>query len=106
VRHRHPFKRIAVQEADDILERPDIAVLDVRDATSFREKHIDGAQHVSHANVSIWLGGLSKAIPVLIYCYHGQASQEYAQMFSDFGFTEVYSLDGGYQAWCSRPQTR
>ncbi len=25
-------------------------------------------------------------------------------MFSDFGFAEVYSLDGGYDAWINRPQ--
>jgi len=36
---------------------------------------------------------------VLLYCYHGNASQTYGQMFADFGFAEVYSLDGGFAAW-------
>jgi hypothetical protein len=33
----------------------------------------------------------------MIYCYHGNASQVYASMFSDFNFREVYSVDGGYE---------
>src|SRR6266568_8889111 len=58
---------------------------------------------VSHANISAVLGTTAKAQPILIYCYHGNASREYAQIFSDFGFSEVYSLDGGYEAWRTRP---
>ena len=27
-----------------------------------------------------------------------------AQLFSDFGFINCYSLDGGYEAWKDRPQ--
>jgi len=38
-------------------------------------------------------------VPVLLVCYHGNASQTYGQMFADFGFAEVYSLDGGFAAW-------
>ncbi len=37
--------------------------------------------------------------PVLIYCYHGNASQVRAQTFADFRFKKVYSLDGGYESW-------
>ena len=48
------------------------------------------------------LSATPKDAPVLIYCYHGNASQEFAQIFSDFRFREVYSLDGGYEAWSKR----
>ena len=36
---------------------------------------------------------------LLIYCYHGHTSQHLAEFFSDFGFKDVYSLEGGYEAW-------
>ena len=41
---------------------------------------------------------LNKDAPVLVYCYHGNSSQEYAQMLADFRFNQVYSVDGGFAA--------
>jgi rhodanese-related sulfurtransferase len=102
MRPRTPFQRIDVQRAEALFARGDLAVLDVRDAGSFDQSHIDGAQHVTSANLSAVLGATAKTRTILIYCYHGNASREYAQIFSDFGFPEVYSLDGGYEAWRNR----
>jgi thiosulfate sulfurtransferase len=36
---------------------------------------------------------------LLIYCYHGHASEHLAEIFTDFGFKDVYSLVGGYASW-------
>lgn len=102
MRQRHPFRRIVVEQFDDI-RRNAALVLDVRNARSYQEGHIDGAVHVSHANVAALIQVTARKTPILIYCYHGNASQEFGQMFSDFGFAEVYSLDGGYEAWSRRP---
>jgi thiosulfate/3-mercaptopyruvate sulfurtransferase len=103
MRRRTPFRRIDVAEAKGLLERGDLLVLDARDAGSFEKSHVEGAQRISSANLSAVVGGTAKARSILIYCYHGNASREYAQIFSDFGFGEVYSLDGGYEAWCGQP---
>jgi rhodanese-related sulfurtransferase len=102
MRPRIPFQRIDAQRAESLFARSDLAVLDVRDAGSFDQSHIDGALHVTSANLSAVLGATARTRPILVYCYHGNASREYAQIFSDFGFAEVYSLDGGYEAWRSR----
>lgn len=103
MRQRNPFQRIDCHQAELLFGRSDLLLLDARDAGSFATSHIDGAEPLSSANLSTYLGGTLKNRPVLIYCYHGNASREYAQMFSDFAFTEVYSLDGGYEAWRTRP---
>jgi rhodanese-related sulfurtransferase len=105
MRHRQQFRRIGVDEAQRVVRRNDVLVLDVRDAVSFGNAHVDGAQHVSTANLSDVIDGTARSRPILIYCYHGNASREYARIFADFGFSEVYSLDGGYEAWSSRPRT-
>jgi len=102
MRPRTPFRRIGVAEAALLLERGDLLLLDARDAGSFETSHIDGARPVSSANLAAVINATAKTRPILIYCYHGNASQELAQIFSDFGFTDVYSLDGGYQAWRAR----
>jgi rhodanese-related sulfurtransferase len=104
MRPRTPFRRIDVQHAENLLSRGDLVVLDARDVGSFEKSHVTDAQRVSSHNLSALLNATTKTRPILIYCYHGNASREYAQIFSDFGFSEVYSLDGGYEAWRTRPQ--
>jgi rhodanese-related sulfurtransferase len=99
MRRRIPFRCIDVDAAAELLRRGDVRSFDVRDAASFATGRIDRAEHVTQANLSTFITGTAKTTPILIYCYHGHASREYAQTFSDFGFVEVYSLDGGYEAW-------
>jgi thiosulfate/3-mercaptopyruvate sulfurtransferase len=99
MRPRIPFQRIDIGEAAELLQRDDVLRFDVRDQASFAAGHLAGAQHLTQRNLSELIAGTTRRTPILIYCYHGHASQEYAQTFSDFGFMEVYSLDGGYEAW-------
>jgi rhodanese-related sulfurtransferase len=99
---RTPFQRIDVAAAEILLSYSDPLVLDARDARSFATSRIVGAQPVSSANLGALIGATARTRPILIYCYHGNASRDYAQTFSDFGFSEVYSLDGGYEAWRAR----
>lgn len=103
MKRRTPFRCVGIPDAEDMIRRSDVLVVDVRDTESFKRGHIVGAQHVSMANLFHVINGMEKDRPVLICCYHGHASREYAQVFTDFGFSEVYSLDGGYEAWRRRP---
>ncbi|HTV32218.1 MAG TPA: ankyrin repeat domain-containing protein [Methylocella sp.] len=99
MRERMPFQRIDLSEAVTLIDSTKLLLLDVRDAQSYEAGHIEGAQNVSIRNLDSILTGTAKNTPVLIYCYHGNASQEFGQIFSDFGFSQVFSLDGGYEAW-------
>ncbi len=103
MRERSTFRRIGIPEAEQILNRPDVVILDVRDAQSYQNGHIDKAQNVSARNLGDVISSAKKTAPVLIYCYKGNASQEYARILCDFGFQDVSSLDGGYDAWRNRP---
>ncbi|WP_026607458.1 rhodanese-like domain-containing protein [Methylocapsa acidiphila] len=96
------FERIGVEAARALIDAGDALVLDMRDPGSYDGGHIDGAEHVTEANIFNFLSGTPKDKPVLIYCYHGNASQVYAKTFADFRFTKVYSLDGGYEGWRQR----
>ena len=102
MRQRTPFRCIGVDAAAELVRRNDVLTFDVRDFASFEKDRIQGAQHLTQANLSTIITGTAKNTPIVIYCYHGHASREYAQTFSDFGFAEVYSVDGGYEAWIGR----
>jgi thiosulfate/3-mercaptopyruvate sulfurtransferase len=97
---RATFSCISVEAAGELLARENILVLDVRDAAAYALGRIGSARRVSDANLYEVITSTPKASPVLIYCYHGNASQVYAQTFTDFGFREVYSMDGGFERWC------
>ena len=98
------FVRIDADTAADLIHRrgsaslPALAVYDVRDRATFERRHIDGAEHLTEALLGGTIRRLPKSTPVLIYCYHGNASQTFAQMFADFRYTRVFSVDGGYPA--------
>lgn len=102
-RHRRGFLRIDASRAADLIYRarlgqlPDLALFDVRDRRSFEDRHVDGAEHLTEAALGEVFGRVPRAAPVLIYCYHGNASQAYAGMFADFHYAEVYSVDGGFE---------
>lgn len=93
------WRRVTVAETQLLLNKPDLRVYDVRDPDSYAAGRIGTAQPLSETNLERVLFGTPKAEPVLVYCYHGNASQTYAQMFRDFGFQEIYDLIDGYEAW-------
>ena len=97
------YNRIGHPQADEILQRSDVQLLDVRDAESYLRGHIEGAQNISTRNLGDFINGVRKDAPVLVYCYHGNSSQDYAKILVQFGFSDVSSLDGGYEAWRNRP---
>ena len=46
-----------------------------------------------------FLADTDKTLPLIVCCYHGHSSQNAAEYFSEQGFGDVYSVDGGYEAW-------
>jgi len=96
--------RISAEDAADMILRyrdgvlPALALFDVRDENSYLAAHIDEAIRLAEASFPQQIRGLNRSTPVLICCYHGNASRTWAQWFADFRFPEVYSVDGGYPA--------
>lgn len=91
--------RICVDEVYGLMKNPELLVIDVRDRSSYDKSHIESAVHADTRGVEKLVMQIPKTTPVLVYCYHGNASLVHGQMFVDFGFTEVYSLNGGYDGW-------
>ncbi len=97
------FQRIGATQAADFIRRSragimPLALFDSRDARSFAQSHIKGADHLTEQSFGDAIATVPRNVPVMIYCYHGNASQVYAGMFADFRFEEIYSVDGGHEA--------
>jgi len=93
------YERISVEQAQALLAQDDTALLDVRQPQAFEQGHVEGARNVGEQDVLELVEELPKSAPVVIYCYHGNSSQYVARLFAAHGFTNVYSVDGGYEAW-------
>jgi len=93
------FKRISVDTAINLLQEQDCLVLDYRDVNAYRAGHVENALHVHEELMKSLVNKGDKNQPVVIYCYHGHSSQHVAEMLANFGFKDVYSVDGGFEAW-------
>jgi rhodanese-related sulfurtransferase len=79
-----------------LAERPDALLLDAREALHHAAAHLAGSLRLFRDNHEALLTTTPRRRPVFIYCYHGHASQTWAEMFVDFGFKEVADLAGGF----------
>ncbi|CAH0532292.1 Thiosulfate sulfurtransferase GlpE [Vibrio stylophorae] len=78
-------------------DRP--AILDIRDPQSYAAGHIDQAWHLTQETLQAFLAQHDWDRPVVVVCYHGHSSQGAAQYLLGQGLDQVYSLDGGFEAW-------
>ena len=93
------FKRISCDSIQQVLENKGSILIDIRDINSYQVGHIDEAQHIDSIDIAALSSREEKDFPIVICCYHGHSSLSAAGFFCEKGFTNVYSLDGGYAAW-------
>lgn len=92
-------KQIGAKELKAALDRGEIKELfDVRTPKERATASIEGSKLLDDATMS-YLEGLPKDTPIAFHCHHGGRSQNAAQHFLGKGFTRVYNLAGGIDAW-------
>lgn len=94
-----PFTRISIDEVDTKLQSGAVTLADIRDPASYARGHLANATHLSNQNLAEFIEEADKSLPLVVYCYHGNSSQGAAQYLSNQGFKDVYSMDGGFEAW-------
>ncbi len=92
------YGRINVSEAKALIEEG-AAVVDIRDPQSFAAGAIPDAIHLTGDSVDEFIANSDLTRPLIVCCYHGNASQGAAKFFAEKGFEKSYSLDGGYETW-------
>ena len=95
------FKRIDAASLRQMLAEQPVVIADIRDDASFEAAHIEGAIQLGNHNFSEFLQSSSETDSVVVVCYHGISSQPVAGFLVEQGYSDVYSLDGGYEAWAS-----
>ncbi|MEZ5572853.1 MAG: thiosulfate sulfurtransferase GlpE [Halioglobus sp.] len=93
------FKRVSIDEAKALIDTGEVTIGDVRAVDAYHAGHIANAIHVQAETMDHFLSQAHEDKPLILYCYHGNSSQGAANYFCELGYTQVYSMDGGYEAW-------
>lgn len=93
------FKHISVEDSRQKLAAGEAHFVDIRDVDSYSQGHVENATRLDNLSIPMFLRDTPKDKPIIVYCYRGIASQQVAQFLLGQGFEEVYSMDGGFEAW-------
>ena len=93
------FKRISVHDALALHALEDTQWVDIRDEQSYQAGHIPRALLLGSHNLPAFIAAADLDKPLLVCCYHGNSSQSAAAFLVEKGFENVYSIDGGFEAW-------
>lgn len=95
-------KSIDVQSLRARLAAGDITVLDVRPQQDRALASFPLAHRVLDQDSLAELAALPKDTALAFLCHHGNASRQAAEHFRALGFTDVYNIEGGIDAWAAQ----
>jgi len=77
------------------------ALIDVREDNEFEAAHAAGARHMGRGIIDRDIVGAypEKDTELILYCGGGFRSALAADMLQKMGYTNVWSMDGGWAAW-------
>jgi rhodanese-related sulfurtransferase len=95
------FENISPKQAAAQFSEKKAVIVDVREDGEWQEQHIPGAIHIPLAQLPARLSELEpyKNSPIITQCRSGGRSAKAAAQLKAAGFSNVYNLDGGIQAW-------
>jgi len=74
-------------------------ILDVREHWELAICALPGATHISMGQIPARLDELDPQRETVVVCHHGIRSQRVAAFLENRGFTRLYNLRGGVDAW-------
>ena len=93
------FSHIDIQQTKKMLDEGTARLVDIRDEQSFTAARIADSVHLTNGTLQRFMDETDFDMPVIVCCYHGISSQQAAQFLIHQGFEQVYSMDGGFEAW-------
>lgn len=83
------------------VELQGVQLIDVRTPQEFQSGHIQGSVNLDWYDAAFksQVSALDKGKPVYVYCAVGGRSGQAKSMLEGLGFTKVYNLSGGIDAW-------
>lgn len=80
-------------------------LLDVREAFEVKAASLPDALHIPMRQVPERLNEIDPGAPIAVLCHHGGRSARVAQFLAVQGFSNVYNVAGGIDAYAKRVDT-
>ena len=96
------IKEMNVAETRDRLAaNPQAKLIDVREDNEWNEAHAAGAEHLGKGIIErdIEAAVPGKSTELILYCGGGYRSALAADVLQEMGYTNVWSMAGGWKAW-------
>lgn len=90
---------LSPQQAQALLDRGDLELVDVREDHEWRLGHLPGAKHVPLARLRETGAADVEGDEVIFVCAAGVRSETAARIAAERGVAKVYSLTGGTRGW-------
>jgi len=80
-------------------ERTSVVLLDVREHVELEIAAVADARHIPMREIPARLVELERAVPLVVMCHTGGRSRRVAEFLLGNGFSKVFNLRGGIDAW-------
>jgi len=84
----------------------DVVLLDVREHDELAVASVAGAVHIPMREVPARLAELDATKPLVVMCHSGGRSRRVAEFLQGNGFSNVFNLKGGIDAWSTQLDSR
>ena len=91
-------RELSVVETKAMLDRGELTLFDVRPEGERALAKLTAARSLDSAGQA-YLMGLAKSTPIALHCHHGGRSRAAGEQLLRQGFTKVYNVQGGIDAW-------
>ncbi len=90
-------------ELHQAVRKGDVMLLDVRGPAEFQSLHAAGARNLPLADIAApgRLAGLRREGPTYVICKSGARSQMAIRALENMGFSGLYNVIGGTDAWAA-----
>ncbi len=94
---RGQYRLLTLDDLEDGLDG--CQIIDVRRPDEFEQGHLPGAVNYPIDEFRSHIGALDDQKPILLYCAVGQRAYTAYRILQNHGFSNLYSLSGGYELW-------
>ena len=96
------IREVSVAETQQrITENPDAKLVDVREDDEWKAAHAAGSVHLGKGIIERDIEATvpDKSTELILYCGGGYLSALAADVLQEMGYTNVFSMAGGWKAW-------
>lgn len=93
------YDHISPKEANEQLTQDDVAMIDVRNLTEYKEGHVAGSQHIMVGTLKNRLDEVPTDKKLILLCQSGARSAIAAAILKANGFDDLVNVEGGYNNW-------